>query len=58
MAAYLIKPIARAQVVEALHRIDGSPARVLIVEDDDDMLRLLGRMIRSTLRRSHVWLAG
>ena len=58
VAAYLVKPIARKQVAEALKQIGGTPKHVLIVDDDSDMLRLVGRMVRSSLRRSQVWLAG
>lgn len=58
VAAYLVKPIARKQVTDVLKQIGGTLKNVLIVDDDSDMLRLVGRMVRSSLRRGHVWLAG
>ncbi len=59
MRRFLIKPIARDQLYEALGEMlragrqeDAAPrrrrpARILIVEDDEDALHLLGRMLRS-----------
>jgi len=44
---YLIKPISRERLVEALGRWDGTVNRLLIIDDDPGMVRLLTRMIRS-----------
>jgi signal transduction histidine kinase/CheY-like chemotaxis protein len=57
VAGYLNKPISRRVVAEALHRVGGTPRSVLVVDDDTDTLRLLGRMVRSTLRHGQVRLA-
>lgn len=44
---YLVKPVARGQVLEALGKLGPSVRRVLVVDDDPDMVRLLTHMIRS-----------
>ena len=44
---YLVKPVTRAQLRSALRRVCPSPSRVLLVEDDAEMQRLLLRMTRS-----------
>lgn len=47
MAGYLVKPVNREQLWGALARL-GVPLRtILAVEDDPDMMRLLGRMLAS-----------
>ena len=58
VAAYLVKPISRERLVEVLASLGGSRQNVLIVDDDPDMLRLLGRMVRTVKAGSRVWLAG
>ena len=58
VAAYLVKPISRERVVEVLARLAGPRQNVLIVDDDPDMLRLLGRMVRTAKGGRQVWLAG
>lgn len=58
VSACLIKPITRRQIEDALDHAGGKRRKILVVDDDIDMLRLLGRMVRSLLPRSHVWLAG
>lgn len=51
---YLVKPVTREQVRVALRRT-GAPVRdVLIVDDDEEMLRLLRRMVRSIVGRCHI----
>jgi signal transduction histidine kinase/CheY-like chemotaxis protein len=41
----LIKPVTRNQLVSAIRRIVPEPQRILIVDDDIDMVQLLRRMI-------------
>ena len=57
VAAYLVKPITRSQVLLAIERAAGAPRSVLVVEDDPDMLRLLGRWVRSSRPACRAWLA-
>ena len=40
---YLVKPVTRAQLRSALRRVCPAPGRVLLVEDDPEMQRLLTR---------------
>jgi len=58
VAAYLVKPISREQIAQALKNLTGPRRTILIVDDDPDMLRLLGRMVRSMRASSRVRLAG
>jgi signal transduction histidine kinase/CheY-like chemotaxis protein len=44
-ADYLLKPIMETQLQASLARIVEAPDHVLVVEDDPDMMRLLGRML-------------
>jgi signal transduction histidine kinase/DNA-binding response OmpR family regulator len=44
---YLIKPVTRKQVEAAIGRLPRPPRHVLVVDDDPEMVRLLGRMVRS-----------
>jgi len=57
VADYLIKPISRGQLLEALGRWDGHVQRVLIIDDDPSMVQLLARMIRSAPHPYHVSMA-
>jgi len=52
---YLTKPIARERLLEAIHRWDGQVRRVLIIDDEPGMVRLLARMVRSA---SHAYQIG
>ncbi|MEM7334003.1 MAG: hybrid sensor histidine kinase/response regulator, partial [Chloroflexota bacterium] len=42
---YLIKPVRQADISEALHRLNKPVKRILIVDDNPDMLQLLTRML-------------
>ncbi|MBI2941724.1 MAG: response regulator [Chloroflexi bacterium] len=58
---YLTKPITRDQLHRALKRAGLSGKRlrrVLVVEDDADMVRLLAKMVESLSSRSQVYRAG
>ncbi|HLG52237.1 MAG TPA: ATP-binding protein, partial [Chloroflexota bacterium] len=57
VAAYLIKPVTREQVLSALDRLGVRLRSVLIVDDELDMLRLLGHWVRSARRRCQALLA-
>ena len=52
--AYLAKPVSRAQITSALRRV-GPVQRILIVDDDAQMVDLLARMIRASSRHYQVW---
>jgi signal transduction histidine kinase/CheY-like chemotaxis protein len=44
---YLIKPVTRAVLEEALAKVDRPIKRVLVVDDDPDVAQLLTRLLRS-----------
>lgn len=44
-AAYLLKPLRRAELAAVLRRVDLGEGRVLVVDDDRDACQLLTRMI-------------
>ena len=48
---YLIKPIVRGALIEALDRVAPAGRTVLVVDDDPEALQLFGRMLTSTRRR-------
>ena len=49
--AYLVKPISRAGLLSALRQLGTPVRRVLVVDDDPEVVRLLSRMLRSARRR-------
>lgn len=51
----LVKPVGREQVRLALRRLHRPLRTVLIVDDDPEMVRLLGRLVRLEARRAEVW---
>jgi CheY-like chemotaxis protein len=51
---YLVKPIARDELVHLLDRLDDGVRRVLIVDDEPQMVRLLSRMIETAEREYEV----
>jgi CheY-like chemotaxis protein len=55
VADCLLKPIGQAQVRQALKRLGRGVRTVLVVDDDPEMVRLLGRLIALTSRRYTVW---
>lgn len=46
-AAYLAKPVSREALQRALTGLGRTIKRVLVIDDDDEMVRLLGEMIRA-----------
>jgi CheY-like chemotaxis protein len=42
---YLIKPVTRTDLERAMQAVDGSVRRVLVVDDDPDVLQLFSRML-------------
>src|SRR6185437_8160736 len=55
VAGYLVKPVTRNRLREALQRLGGQPRNVLVIDDDPEMVRLLSRLIRSISRRYRIW---
>jgi signal transduction histidine kinase/CheY-like chemotaxis protein len=53
-ASYLVKPITRKMLLEALDRLDGKIRKVLIVDDEPEALRLFSRMLTEGGRRYRV----
>ena len=45
----LVKPVARADLLAAIERLERPVRRVLIVDDDPDVVRLLRRMLRTRI---------
>jgi CheY-like chemotaxis protein len=54
VAKYLVKPVDREQLREALASLPRKPLDVAIVDDDPEMIRLLSRMVRSLSRRYRI----
>jgi CheY-like chemotaxis protein len=54
---YLVKPVTRDVLVALLDRLDESVRRVLVVDDDPQMVRLLSRMIETAEREYEVMCA-
>jgi signal transduction histidine kinase/CheY-like chemotaxis protein len=54
---YLVKPVGREQLKAAVRRLGKQTRELLIVDDDPEMLRLLGQMIASFSPRYRVRLA-
>ncbi len=54
VADYLVKPITREALTALLGRLDERMRRILVVDDDPRMARILSRMIRATGRECQV----
>lgn len=48
-AAYLVKPVARADLARTIEELGDDVRSVLVVDDDPDIVQMLGRMLRSIL---------
>lgn len=57
VADYLLKPVTRYRLQKTLRGLGRTVRRLLIVDDDPEMVRLLARMIRSSSRRFQIWTA-
>ena len=57
VAGYLVKPVSRESLHATLAKLAKGARKLLIVDDDPEMVRLLVRMIRSTSKRYQVWRA-
>jgi signal transduction histidine kinase/DNA-binding response OmpR family regulator len=55
--AYLLKPVSRHEVLRVLGELIPPNGNVLVVDDDPDVVRMLGRMVRSSKLGYHVWRA-
>ena len=51
---YLVKPISRQSLWDVLRQFGEDVDRVLVVDDDQDFVRLVGRMLDSPIRRYQV----
>ncbi len=51
---YLVKPISRQSLWDVLRRFGEDVDRVLVVDDDRDFVRLVGRLLDSPVRRYQV----
>jgi signal transduction histidine kinase len=58
VADYLVKPVSRARMESVLRGLGRRTAELLIVDDDVEMLRLLGQMASSVSRRYRVRMVG
>jgi len=54
VSEYLVKPISAKQLVAALGRLHRRLRKILVVDDDPEMVRLLARMLRSLRSRYDV----
>ncbi len=54
---FLIKPVTQEELAAAIKRLRPAPRRVLVVDDDPDMLRLLARMTLQEWGQAEVLLA-
>jgi signal transduction histidine kinase/CheY-like chemotaxis protein len=51
---YLVKPVTRDTLMGLLDRLDGSVRRILVVDDDPQMVHLLSRMLETAEREYEV----
>ncbi len=47
---YLTKPVTRDEVLNALEQVDKEARRILVIDDDEDFVRLIRRFLDSTAR--------
>ncbi len=49
--AYLTKPVSRQNLLDTLRQFGENVDRILVIDDDRDFVRLLGRMLEGSIRR-------
>ena len=54
VAAYLVKPVARAELLAAVQRLGCPIHSALIVDDDPEIVRMIGRMLRTAMKRRRI----
>lgn len=54
VSAFLTKPVSAEQLRQTFRQLKLRPRRVLVVDDDPDMVRMLARMLRGVAPRCHV----
>lgn len=54
VAELLVKPVTQAEIVAAIKRLTTAPSKVLVVDDEPDMLRLLARVIKREWQQAEV----
>ncbi len=54
VSEFLLKPVTHKEVVEAIRRLHSAPQRILIVDDEPDMLRLLTRIVEHEWTQAEV----
>ncbi len=54
---YLIKPVPKEVLIDVLLKLGPDIRSVLVVDDDPEVLQLLGRILTSTERKYRVWRA-
>jgi signal transduction histidine kinase/CheY-like chemotaxis protein len=50
----MLKPVTQKELVPVINRLHASPRRILVVDDDLDMLRLLSRMVEQGWPKAQV----
>ncbi len=54
---YLVKPVTQQALHNAMNRIDVPVQNVLVIDDDQDIVRLFGRMLQTLPHVQEVWKA-
>ncbi len=57
VADYLLKPVTQERLLRALDRLGHGVRSLLIVDDDPEVVRLLGHMVRAGGRTCRIWSA-
>ena len=57
VADYLLKPVTREQLQVSFSRLPHRPHRILVIDDDPEMVRLLSRLARSISKRNRLFSA-
>ncbi|MBX3062677.1 MAG: response regulator [Anaerolineae bacterium] len=57
VADYLVKPITRQALIKAITALDKAVSKILVVDDERDVTRMLSRMLQTYDRHLVVWQA-